>query len=183
MVFVTTRYLACWMVLLATATYLVYHTYQYSKNIARFQDSQGFSRIIQCAEHLPDPKGILRDTYSNCAWQNHLMGKAADTAVWGYMDREFAFLLAPAFIGYPTKYRNQGDQFPVAPFQYIESHDNPRFLARIASSGIKDLVGKKLGDRSQPYRVQPYAIALLTESGIPMLWQGQEIGENYGMPN
>ena len=32
---------------------LVYDTYEYSKNISRFQDPAGFSRIIQCAECLP----------------------------------------------------------------------------------------------------------------------------------
>jgi len=162
---------------------LVYNTYQFSKAITRFQDPSGFSRIIQCAENLPDPKGILRDTYSNTCWQNSLMDKAADTSVWNYIDPNFAFLLDPVFSGYPATYQNPstGEQFPVAPFQYIESHDNPSFLARIAPSDVIDLMGQPYGSRSQFYRVQPYVIALFAGKGIPMLWEGQEIGENWGM--
>jgi len=162
---------------------LVYNTYQLSKTIPRFQDPAGFSRIIQCAENLPDPKGILSQTYSNTCWQNSLMDKAADTSVWNYIDPNFAFLLDPVFSGYPAIYRNSstGEQFPVAPFQYIESHDNPSFLARIAPSSVQDLMGQPYGSRSKFYRVQPYVIALFAGKGVPMLWEGQEIGENWGM--
>lgn len=163
---------------------LTYRTYRFSRALNRFADPAGFSRIIQCAEHLPDPRGILRNTYSSCCWQNALMDKATDTARWRYVDPGLAFLLDPEFIGYPGRYENPtaGDGFPVAPFQYIESHDNPRFLTRIAPGGLTDLLGEAFGDRSQFYRMQPYVIALYTGKGIPMLWQGQEIGENWGIP-
>lgn len=164
-------------------SWLVYNTYQYSKAISRFKDPTGFSRVIQCAEDLPDPKGILNGTYSTCCWQNQLMDKAADTACYRYMNSGFAFLLDPEFVGYPAKYENPatGETFPVAPFQYIESHDNPRFITRLAPSLLLDLLGNPYGDRSQFYRVQPYVISLYTAKGIPMLWQGQEICENWGM--
>src|SRR5262249_8122890 len=39
-----------------------------------------------------------------------------------------------------------------------------------------------LGDRRRFYKTQPYAIALYTCQGIPMLWQGQEFAENYVLP-
>ena len=162
---------------------LTYHTYQISKPIPRFQDPAGFSRIIQCAEHLPEPQRILTETYSNCCWQNGLMDKVANSAYWGYADPALALLLDPQLQGYPQTYANPGtgETFPVAPFQYLESHDNPRLLARIAPSGLRDLIGEPWGDRSQFYRLQPYVIALYVGKGIPMLWQGQEIGENWGM--
>ena len=163
---------------------LVYATYQFSKSgFPRFQDGSGASRIIQCAEHLPDPTGILRNTYSNCCWQNQLMDKSADTAVWRYIDANFAFLFDPEFVGYPSTYSNAstGDVFPVAPFQYLEQHDNPRLITRIAKSTLTDLLGVAYGDRRQCYRLQPYVIALYTGKGIPMLWQGQEFCENWGM--
>lgn len=163
--------------------FVTYHTYQFSKGIARFQDPAGFSRIIQCAEHLPEPQRILKETYSNCCWQNTLMDKVADSAYWRYADPALALLLDPDFQGYPATYENPsaGDAFPAAPFQYLESHDNPRLLARIAPSGLRDLIGQEWGDRRQFYRMQPYVIALYVGKGIPMLWQGQEIGENWGM--
>ncbi|MFO1430322.1 MAG: alpha-amylase family glycosyl hydrolase [Candidatus Competibacteraceae bacterium] len=163
---------------------LTYHTYQFSKNgIPRFEDASGYSRIIQCAEHLPDPKGILRSTYSNCCWQNQLMDKCADTAYWRYVDSNLAFLFDPEFMGYPSAYQNpsSGDSFPVAPFQYLEQHDNKRFITRIAESTLRDLIEEPYGDRSAFYRTQPYVIALYTGKGIPMLWQGQELCENWGM--
>ena len=43
---------------------LVYRTYEDSKALARFDAGSGRSKIIQCAEHLPDPAGILSQTYS-----------------------------------------------------------------------------------------------------------------------
>jgi 1,4-alpha-glucan branching enzyme len=162
---------------------LTYETYQHSKGIARFADPSGYSRIIQCAEHLPDPRGVLRTSYSNTAWSNELMDKTADTAIWNYVDEQLAYLLDPQLTGYPSEYSNPGtgESFPVAPFQYIETHDNPRQLARIAPSGVRDLIGEAYGDRAQFYRLQPYAIAQFMAKGVPMLWQGQELGENWGM--
>ncbi len=164
---------------------LAYQTYKHSKSIPRFQASGGRSRIIQCAEHLPDPKGILSTTYSNTCWQNSLLDKANDMASHRYVDASFAHLLDPEFIGYPSEYTNPatGDSFPTAPFQYIETHDHSRFITRFAPSQLRDLLGQQYGDRAQFYRVQPYIIALYTAKGIPMLWQGQEFGESWGVPS
>jgi 1,4-alpha-glucan branching enzyme len=39
------------------------------------------------------------------------------------------------------------------------------------------------GDRSRWFMVQPYLIATAMSKGIPMLWQGQEFGENYYLPD
>ena len=35
------------------------------------------------------------------------------------------------------------------------------------------------GDRNRWYMLQPYLIAILMCKGQPMLWQGEEFGENY----
>ncbi len=163
---------------------LVYQTYQHSKSIPRFLTPDGRSRIIQSAEHLPDPKGILSTTYSNTCWQNALLDKARDMATHHYVDASFAHLLDPEFVGYPDVFTNPvtGDSFPVAPFQYFETHDHSRFITRFAPSQLRDLLGQQYGDRGQFYKVQPFIIALYTAKGIPMLWQGQEFGENWGVP-
>jgi 1,4-alpha-glucan branching enzyme len=162
---------------------LVYRTYQSSTGIARFQ-APGRSKIIQCAEHLPDPIGILSQTYSNCCWQNGLLDRARDMARWNYLDQRIAHLLDPQLIGYPTDYSNPatGDTFPVAPFQYLESHDHRRFINEFGELGVRDLLGEAYGNRDRFYRAQPYLIGLYTGKGIPMLWQGQEFGENWGLP-
>src|SRR6185437_4916094 len=46
-----------------------------------------------------------------------------------------------------------------------------------------DLIGQPYGERRLFYRIQPYIIALYTGKGVPMLWQGQEFGENWNMPD
>jgi 1,4-alpha-glucan branching enzyme len=161
---------------------LVYRTAQHAKTLAKFQVH---GPIIQCAEHLPDPIGILSKTYSNCCWQNGLLDKARDMAHWHYVSADIAHLLDPQLQGYPTEYRNPdtGEAFAVAPFQYIESHDHRRFVNELGEVQTRDLIGEAYGDRDLFYKVQPYVIALYTAKGIPMLWQGGEFLENWGLPD
>lgn len=160
---------------------LVYDTYGLSQGVARFQ-GPGRSLIIQCAEHLPDAPGILAQTYSNTAWQNGLLDRAAALA-WGESFADFAHQLDPQFMGYPSDYHNSnGDTHPVAPFQYIETHDHSRLISRIAPGIVRDLLDQPYGDRSRFYRLQPFVIALYAAKGIPMLWAGQEFAENWSVP-
>jgi 1,4-alpha-glucan branching enzyme len=161
---------------------LVFDTYQLSKSINRFQTVQGHSAIIQCAEHLPDPRGILSQTYSNTCWQNELMDKA-DTLAWHSELTAFAHQLDPQFVGYPAEYRNPatGEALPVAPFQYLDTHDHSHFISRIEPGTLRDLLDAPLGDRTKFFRLQPYVVALYTAKGIPMLWQGQEFAENWSV--
>jgi 1,4-alpha-glucan branching enzyme len=164
---------------------LVYRTYLHSRDhLPRFRTADGRSRIIQCAEHLPDPKGILSQTYSNCCWQNGMLDRARDMARWSYVSEDIAHLLDPEFLGFANTYRNPatGDEFPVAPFQYIESHDHRRFINEFGETGLRDLLNQPYGNRDRYYKMQPYVIALYTGKGIPMLCHGQEFGENWGVP-
>jgi 1,4-alpha-glucan branching enzyme len=163
---------------------LAFDTYRLSQGMPRFTAPGGRSLIIQCAEHLPDAPGILRQTYSNTCWQNGLLDRAA-AAAWGGSLTGLAHQFDPHLIGYPSEYSNPatGERLPAAPFQYIDSHDHSRFLNRIAPAGAdRDLLGEPLGDRSFFFRIQPYVIALYAAKGIPMLWQGQEFAENWSVP-
>jgi pullulanase len=56
-----------------------------------------------------------------------------------------------------------------APVTYIENHDHESFMLNA-------------GCREEWWRTQPYAIALLTASGAPMIHNGQEFAELYPMP-
>ncbi|MFG0261909.1 MAG: hypothetical protein ACF788_05925 [Novipirellula sp. JB048] len=157
---------------------LVFRTYEHSQQFAsfpRFQGPSGRSLIIQCAEHLPDARGILRTTYSNTCWQNGLLDESAAQAKQPVRD-SFARQLDPELIGYPKEYRNPvtGDALPVAPFQYFESHDHSRFINRFGEEQLRDLLGQPYGNRDRFYKTQPYVIALYTCKGIPMLWHGQK---------
>ena len=164
---------------------LVYRTYEDSKALPRFDAGNGRSKIIQCAEHLPDPAGIMAETYSNCAWQNGLLDRARDMARWNYVSEHLAHRLDPEFLGFPNRFQNPatGESFPVAPFQYLESHDHPRFHNAFGQSQLRDLLGEFYGNRERFYKIQPYIIALYAAKGIPMLWNGQEFGENWGVPS
>jgi 1,4-alpha-glucan branching enzyme len=161
---------------------LVYQTYQHSKSLPKFQAPGGRSRIIQCAEHLPDAAGIMAQTHSNCAWQNGLLDRAREMARGGYVTERLAHQLDPEFLGYPTEHSAAGDIFAVAPFQYLESHDHSRFVNQFGTVNLRDLLGERYGNRDRAYKMQPYVIALYTAKGIPMLWHGQEFAENWGIP-
>jgi 1,4-alpha-glucan branching enzyme len=162
---------------------LVYRTYHHSKSIAKFQTASGASRLIQCAEHLPDAPGIMSQTHSNCAWQNGLLDRAREMARGGYVTERLAHQLDPEFLGYPTEHTAAGDIFPVAPFQYVESHDHSRFINQFGTVTLRDLLGERYGNRDRYVKMQPYIIALYTAKGIPMLWHGQEFAENWGIPS
>lgn len=162
---------------------LAYNTYQDSVTMPRFQTTAGYSGLIQVAEDLDDPKGILRQTYTNATWQNELLNKSEDTLRSQAVDDDLCHILDPLFRGYPNTQRMNGLDVPVAPFQYINSHDHS-FLIRYIdhSRDDDDSAQAAFADRSQSYRLQPYAIALYTCQGIPMLWEGQEFGDNYVLP-
>jgi maltooligosyltrehalose trehalohydrolase len=165
---------------------LSYDTYQYSLGIARFQQSAGsYSSIIQCAEALSKARDVLRNTYTSCAWQDDLLNKSEDMIKWNYADANFAHLLDPNFSGYPASksVNNAAGGFvdmPVAPFQYLETHDHSQL---IVFAGTQSDGFVPPGDRSRFYKLQPYAIALYTLQGVPMLWQGQEFADNYNLPD
>lgn len=164
---------------------LVFRTYRHSQNIPRFQTSSGRSKILQCAEHLPDPTGVLSTTYSNLAWQNGTMDRARDMARHHYVSHHLAHALDPHLSGYPSEYHNPStsETLPVAPLQYLETHDHGRFVNEWGLLPLRDLLGHPFGDRGRFYEVQPYVIGMYMGKGVPMIFNGQEFGENYSLPH
>jgi maltooligosyltrehalose trehalohydrolase len=165
---------------------LAYDTYRYSLNIPRFQrDAKGYSRLIQCAEALWRAPEVLRNTYTSCAWQNDLLDKAEAIASGAPADQDFAHVLDPFFSNrYPavrTVVNAAGDpvDMPVAPFQYLNSHDHSHLIVFTGTTGSGFFAP---GDRSHYWRLQPLAIALYTAQGVPMLWEGEEFADDYNLP-
>jgi 1,4-alpha-glucan branching enzyme len=165
---------------------LTFQTYQLVKDK---QDARGHwqkffhngeTNLIQCAEQLEAPQEILEATYSNCTWQNETLGAAKGVA---YGNKNELTNLGYRFglVGYPEEVTTNGDRIKKTALQYIENHDHSRFVCNfgIVNPG-NELI--QAGDRSLWYKVQPYLIGLLAAKGIPMLWQGQEFGENYFLP-
>ena len=85
------------------------------------------------------------------------------------------------FVGYPREVTQGGETLAKSALQYIEGHDNERFVCRF---GMKQTGETLLQERNRElwYKVLPYLIGLLTGKGILMLWQGEEFGENYWIP-
>ena len=171
---------------------LVYETYQLAKSkIAQSQpfwnrfDAGAGSPImlIQCAEQLEGPEEVLRTTYSNSTWQNHTFD-AAKAVARGNRGRLADLGLSLGLFGYPEEENTNGERIPKTALQYIENHDHERFICNFGINNA-DEAGNPLfaeGDRSRWYMLQPYLIAILMCKGQPMLWQGQEFGENYFLP-
>jgi maltooligosyltrehalose trehalohydrolase len=165
---------------------LAFDTYNRSLSIERFQRSGSYSRIIQVAEALGKAKDVLRDTFTSAAWQDDLLNKAEGMARFNFVDDDFAHLLDPRFLGYPnTKtvrdLAGNPVDMPVAPFQYLETHDHSQLISFVAQTQ-DDPNDVPFGDRSKFFKLQPFAIALYTCQGVPMLWQGQEFAENWTLP-
>ncbi len=187
---------------------LVYETYQMVKSKMgssdhwqRFFDGDSVN-IIQCAEQLEGPREILRETYSNCTWQNETLD-----AVNHVSREEFDWLTALGFrlglMDYPVEVEANGETIKKTAFQYLENHDHPRLVCSfgtlpdgldLAANELRkrnedlfkqweeDIMVLKDGNRDLWYKVQPYLIGIFAAKGIPMLWQGQEFGENYFIP-
>lgn len=162
---------------------LVFNTYEYVKttiSLTRFHASDSV-RLVQIAEQLEAPEEILEKTYSNATWQNSTFG-AATACVHGAAGAIENFGHRLGALGYIEYASQNGEVLPKAPLQYIENHDHSRFLCEF---GLDQRDWNPLfmeGNRANWYRLQPYLIALLTAKGLPMLWQGQEFGENYFVP-
>ncbi|GCE12344.1 alpha-amylase family glycosyl hydrolase [Tengunoibacter tsumagoiensis] len=167
---------------------IAYDTYNESLKIPRFTPTGQpgeYSRLIQCTEAQNRPQEVLSMTYSNCTWQDGLIYRAKEMARNGNVTEDFVhqIILFPDFAGYPmskTVHDREGNpvDMPVIPVQYFENHDHSQLISYIST-----LEGDiPSGDRSQWFKLQPFAIALYTSEGIPMLWQGQEFVQNYVLP-
>jgi 1,4-alpha-glucan branching enzyme len=173
---------------------LTYNTYQEVKSKAKiveekdknWQDWQRFFRgdtinLIQCAEQLENPAGILHQSYSNCTWQNHTLyiSKRVTEGKYNFLDN---LALSYSLYGYPNQVSQNGDTQTKTALQYIETHDHSRFLCNWGCKPSRNEQLLREGHRENWYKVQPYLIGMLTAKGIPLIWQGQEFAENYHIP-
>lgn len=151
---------------------------------SRFDAGDGTLRLIQCAEQLEDPQGVLRGTYASSTWQNATFD-AAKAVARGDRGRIAGLGLALGAFGYPSAFTINGDTVDKQSLQYIENHDHERFICNFGLNNPDEAQNYLFleGDRSRWYKVQPYLIALLLAKGVPMLWEGQELCENYFLPD
>lgn len=165
---------------------LVYHTYQKVKatngaeHWQRFFHNEGI-HLIQCAEQLEGPIEIVEKTYSNCTWQNETLNAAKGVAAeqFGLL---YNFGMQLGLAGYPEQASHGDDTITKSALQYLENHDHPRFICRFGTYSLYKEVLRE-GKRKNWFKLQPFVIGLLLAKGMPMLWQGQEIVENYDVPD
>ena len=62
----------------------------------------GQVNLIQCAENLDDPVGILYQSFSNCCWQDGTLAAASDLAA-GRVSDPGTFGLDLVLYGYPDQ--------------------------------------------------------------------------------
>ncbi len=174
---------------------LTYKTYQEVKQKAElvktkssgWKDWQRFFHndtinLIQCAEQLKDPEGVLHQSYSNCTWQNLTLATSQKIA-YGANHLLPSLALSYSLYGYPKQVTNEDDTIIKTGLQYIETHDHHRFVCNWGFQPCQNEYFLKEGDRQKNwFKVQPYLIGMLTAKGIPLLWQGQEFCENYYLP-
>ena len=168
---------------------LAYETYLYSRSILRFGCAPGtYSRLIQCAEALWKAPEVLRNTYTNAAWQEGLLSVAQRVAGGDYSAgtlTSLAHALDPLFGGsYPSAksvvdLTGAAVDMPVAPFQYLNCHDKSHLITFAGTTGSDFLAP---GNRALFYRMQPLLVALYTCQGVPMLWEGEEFVDDYQLP-
>jgi 1,4-alpha-glucan branching enzyme len=164
---------------------LAYETYQFvrgqpgGQHWDRFHNSSDFN-LVQCAEQLEDPRGVVWQTYTNCTWQNDTLN-AANAVAKGDRGRLYDLGLQLGLNGFPGTVTHNNDTLPKSAFQHLENHDHSRFLANFGVIKGDDPLFDK-ADRSKWFKVQPFLIALFTGKGIPMLWQGEELGADNCIP-
>jgi len=167
-------------------------TYLESKKYDRFMPTQnGASHIIQIAEDLNESAYQLSPSSNsaiNSNWEKRLAEIAQDMSTYNYLSTDFVkelLLTSDRFDkqGYTGLKDIENNTIPVLPAQYIESHDENRLFYQM-QFGKRGKAGYEYrnGLDDQPWwKLQPYAIGLMTCVGVPMLWSGQEFAENTGL--
>ena len=123
-------------------------------------------------------------TYSNSTWQNRTFDAARSVAR-GDRSRLFDFGMCLGLFGYTAE---EGRERRCDSENCAAIHREPRPRRFLCNFGLSnpDEAGNPLfqvGDRGRWYMLQPFSISLLMSKGIPMLWQGEEFGENYFLPD
>jgi pullulanase len=132
-------------------------------DVKAFLVAQGRSNDALILEDLPDNRyDAISDTNrigATACWFDPIMWKLQQYCRNGWIDDEAIRVL-------DASYQFGTGKLPVT---YTENHDHSTLV-------------RQIGGRDRWYKTQPAAIALLTTPGLPMLHNGQEFGDDHGMP-
>jgi pullulanase len=131
------------------------------KRLRRWLDAQGKRQFPLILEHEWDYPSIdvVNKVGATSCWLDPFRGRTREYLTQRHVRPDVMRLL------------DSGRDFGAGrtPTTYIENHDHESFMLNA-------------GSRDEWWRTQPYAIALFTASGAPMIHNGQEFGEMYPMP-
>ncbi len=153
----------------------------------------GKTSPVLLAELLSDrnaPRDSLSNTQSNCCYQNGTWNEcsqiARDPVIDSACNGGRLYRLGISHFA-SDDYAQFAHEHKYA-LQYIENHDHSRFVTNFYGhiSNTFDYMLENADKTSQYrkdnwHRVRPYLIGMLLARGIPLLWQGQELCENYWM--
>jgi pullulanase len=136
------------------------------EDVAAHAAATGAGEFSLTLEHLDiSAAQVTNDTAATSFWDNSLYGSTFD-ALWHGR-------IGPALLSGLNNRR-----FLTAgkvPTLYLSNHDHSQVAWQ---SGARENVGAV----HSWWRTQPFAIALFTATGVPMLHNGQEIGEEHWLP-
>jgi 1,4-alpha-glucan branching enzyme len=139
---------------------------QLLSDIRTYVDAHGGGNFSLTLEHLSmDAVSLVNSSQATSYWDNSLYQKAFDCLWNGSLD--------PSILDTLNNQRWLTDP-EKAPTLYLSNHDHSH-------------VGWQAGARDNRgafewYRTQPYAIALFTAPGVPMVHAGDEFGEDHWIP-
>jgi 1,4-alpha-glucan branching enzyme len=129
-------------------------------------EGQGSSNFSLTLEHLSmDAASLVNGTQANSFWDNSLYQHCFDSLWSGGIN--------PSLLDTLNNQRYLADPAK-APTLYLSNHDHSHVAWQ---AGARDNRGG-----FEWYRTQPYAIALMTAPGVPMLQSGQEFAEDHWIP-
>ena len=135
-------------------------------DIDSYCQANNISNISLTLEHLSmDAASLVSSTHATSYWDNSLYQKTFDALWSGSID--------PSMLDTLNNQRYLSDTAK-APTLYLSNHDHSH-------------VGWQAGARDNRggfewYRAQPYAIALFTAPGVPMIHAGNEFAEDHWIP-
>ena len=85
---------------------------------------------------------------------------------------------------YPTEVENKGEKITKTALQHLENNDDFIFICKFETISNYEEFYRLSKETNLDHwnKLQPYLIGLFIAKGIPMLWQGQEFGDNYWVP-
>lgn len=135
-------------------------------DIRTYVDAHGGGNFSLTLEHLSmDAVSLVNSTQATSYWDNSLYQKCFDSLWNGGLD--------PSVLDILNNQRWLSDSSK-APTLYVSNHDHSHVAWQ---AGARDNRGA-----FEWYRTQPYAIALFTAPGVPMLHAGDEFAEDHWIP-